>query len=80
MWLNNSSPKYLCKRNKNTFTQNPVYKIFIATLFRNHQNLETTLMSLSNEIYVYNEIPLSNRKEQTIDTSNNIDESPNTLF
>lgn len=82
MQPSNFASRYLINKNENIYPYKGLYMNTHNSFIHNSLKLDTTQISLKrmNEqimVYLYNGIPLSKKKEWTINTSNNMDESQN---
>ena len=75
IWPSNST-----SRNESLWLHKDLYMRVYSNFIHNHNNLETTQMSISqpknkqNVVYPYNEILLSNKKKKATGTCNKMDE------
>lgn len=77
---------YLPKSNKSLCSHKNLDAMFTAALFivqlpktGTTQVILNWRMNKQNVVHPYNKIPLNNKKQQTTDTSNNTDKTPNAL-
>lgn len=81
LWLSNSIPMYILKRNKNMSIQKPIDKCSQKHYSSNSQKVKATLVPLTDEwtkkknvVYPYNEVLFSHKKKWSIHTCYNIDQ------
>ena len=79
IWPNNSTSRYIPKRNENIYPHKPLYTNVHSSIIHNNQNVETIQISINwwmdiQNVYPYNGLLSSHKKEWSTDLCYNMDE------